>query len=470
MAAAIGIAKTATEIFLGVGEVSIDNFTFKLYYKWTVTMFIVSSVLVSTSQFFGEPIQCETAEDSIDDDVLNAFCWMYSSFDMPSSYTGSCARKRVDSTHLYNTYYQWVSIFLVAQAMLFYIPRCIWILQEGGLMGYLVKGTTGRVVENADEKKGNLLRNFQIHIHNKFSAYAFCFFFCELLNVILVIFAIFITHKFLNNQFLTYGLDVYLYFSLPPEERIRQETVNPMCEVFPKIAACDFHRYGMGGGMDNRFGICVLGLNMINDKVFVFIWYWYCLLIILGVIRIISRTSQIASSKVRYFLMKIKMNAYFGKHNHHMRHIQHYVLNCSIGDWFVLYQMSKNLNKRFFAEFIALTAMIVNPDPNIAPEEPEIFFSDEEIFRIKNFSSTEVSKDSDTKNGDEEEEGAEEEEEESSKPSNPFAKVEGDIEEASGASCLTGKQRMLIKNGKGAISAKHKAMVANAQVRRLKRR
>jgi hypothetical protein len=60
MAAALGIAKTATEIFLGVGEISIDNLTFKLYYKWSVTLFIVSSVLVSTSQFFGEPIQCET--------------------------------------------------------------------------------------------------------------------------------------------------------------------------------------------------------------------------------------------------------------------------------------------------------------------------------------------------------------------------------------------------------------------------
>ena len=65
MAAAIGIAKTATEIFLGVGEISIDNLTFKLYYKWSVTLFIVSSVLLSTSQFFGEPIQCETVSDRI---------------------------------------------------------------------------------------------------------------------------------------------------------------------------------------------------------------------------------------------------------------------------------------------------------------------------------------------------------------------------------------------------------------------
>ena len=54
------VGQTATEIFLGVGEVSIDNLTFKLHYKWTVTMFIISAVLVTTSQFFGEPISCET--------------------------------------------------------------------------------------------------------------------------------------------------------------------------------------------------------------------------------------------------------------------------------------------------------------------------------------------------------------------------------------------------------------------------
>ena len=31
----------------------------------------------------------------------------------------------------------------------------------------------------------------------------------------------------------------------------------------------------------------------------------------------------------------------------------------SIGDWFVLYQMNKNMNKRFFAEFVALLSMKV---------------------------------------------------------------------------------------------------------------
>ena len=80
------------------------------------------------------------AEDSVDDDVLNSFCWMYSSFDMPPTFTGPCNRKKYVGTHLYNTYYQWIPIFLAFIAALLYIPRCIWLMIEGGLMAYIVKG------------------------------------------------------------------------------------------------------------------------------------------------------------------------------------------------------------------------------------------------------------------------------------------------------------------------------------------
>ena len=59
MAATVGLIKGATEAILGIGEVSIDNFTFKLFYKWTVSIFITGSVTVFSSQFFGDPIHCE---------------------------------------------------------------------------------------------------------------------------------------------------------------------------------------------------------------------------------------------------------------------------------------------------------------------------------------------------------------------------------------------------------------------------
>ena len=60
MATEIEGIKEVTEAILGIGEVSIDNFTFKLFYKWSVSLFISGSVLVQASQFFGDPIACET--------------------------------------------------------------------------------------------------------------------------------------------------------------------------------------------------------------------------------------------------------------------------------------------------------------------------------------------------------------------------------------------------------------------------
>ena len=63
----------------------------------------------------------------------------------------------------------------------------------------------------------------------------------------------------------------------------------------------------------------------------------------------------IFSSKValyscfRYHLIKWKIRRYFKK-TENDRHIEHYIEHCSLGDWLVLYQMSRNMNKRFFAD------------------------------------------------------------------------------------------------------------------------
>ena len=49
------------------------------------------------------------------------------------------------------------------------------------------------------------------------------------------------------NQFLTYGYEVVVYYSLPSEEINMRGILNPMCEAFPRVASCTFHKYGTGG-------------------------------------------------------------------------------------------------------------------------------------------------------------------------------------------------------------------------------
>ena len=67
---------------------------------------------------------------------MKSYCWMYSTFNIPLKFEGNCARRTNDSRPIYNSYYQWVPIFLMVQAMFFYIPRVLWLMMEGG-EGYM---------------------------------------------------------------------------------------------------------------------------------------------------------------------------------------------------------------------------------------------------------------------------------------------------------------------------------------------
>ena len=46
-------------------------------------------------------------------------------------------------------------------AALFYIPRGVWLIMEGGLMKFLTRGASGRVVEDAARKREMLVKTFQ---------------------------------------------------------------------------------------------------------------------------------------------------------------------------------------------------------------------------------------------------------------------------------------------------------------------
>ena len=90
---------------------------------------------------------------------------MYADFNIPAHYTGPCSGKDnedIDGVprvgNIYNSYYQWVPIYLIFLAVLFYLPRCMWLVMEGGLMKFFGKGTTTRFIEDPEEKRDKLVK------------------------------------------------------------------------------------------------------------------------------------------------------------------------------------------------------------------------------------------------------------------------------------------------------------------------
>jgi len=376
MAELVGAVTKITSGFLEINSISIDNWGFKFFYKWTTTLLVFCSVLVTASQFFGSPIYCDAgaARGGIEQDVLESYCWMYSTWNIPKEYKGACSGGDQDDSHdtiVYNSYYQWVPLYLIFLSVLFYMPRCFWLMMEGGLMKFFGKGTTTRFIEDQDEKREKLVQFFCRNIHNKYNIYFCGFVFCELLNLVIVAVQFVITHRFLHYRFLTYGFQVWQYYLLPPEEQRMPGVKNPMCNAFPRIANCDYWRWGSGGRQESINAICILALNIINDKVFLVLWWWFLMLVIIGSVRIIYRVLQCRSSRLRYHLINMRMNRYFKKSSK-VAKIETFVCKCKLGDWFVLYQLSKNLNRPFFMDFLTqLSIRYTEKSAVVDEEDPE---------------------------------------------------------------------------------------------------
>ena len=143
-----------------------------------------------------------------------------------------------------------------------------------------------------------------------------------------------------------------------------------MCDAFPRVASCDYWRWGSGGQQENINAICILALNMINDKVFLILWWWFLFLAVIGAVRLVYRAAQILSSGLRFQLINLRMNRYF-KRSAKIVKIENYLNNAKLGDWFVLYQLSKNLNRPFFMDFLTVLSVRYAHGHVCDEEDPE---------------------------------------------------------------------------------------------------
>ena len=138
-------------------KVCIDNNVFRLHYKATFIVLLVCSLLVTSRQYIGDPIDCIVEE--IPNNVMDTYCWIHSTFSIPNAVVGSEGH---DIAHpgvappadleegeeiRYHKYYQWVCFTLFFQAILFYIPRYLWKTWEAGKVKMLVQDMNVPIVD-----------------------------------------------------------------------------------------------------------------------------------------------------------------------------------------------------------------------------------------------------------------------------------------------------------------------------------
>ena len=225
--------------------------------------------------------------------------------------------------------------------MFFYLSRYIWQASENGKVSMLVGKLQEPLLE--DEAKQNQIKEIvkYFHIHRgTHSIYAFKFFALEFFNFINVVFQIFFIDYFLDGEFQSFGLDVLSYTGLEYENR-----PDPMAKVFPKVTKCTFKKYGHSGTIEKLDGLCVLPLNIINEKIFIFIWFWLIFVASVSGCFLIFRICTFFGKQLRVDLIKMNGGESCRKPEI-MAVLEPKFLSWTekLGDWFLLHLICDNLN------------------------------------------------------------------------------------------------------------------------------
>lgn len=194
----------------------------------------------------------------------------------------------------------------------------------------------------ADKKKDQIdliVKYFTLH-RGQHGMYALRFFLCEVLNFVNVIGQIFFIDLFLDYEFSKYGMQVLEFMGEEAEDR-----PDPMAVVFPKVTKCTFHKYGPSGTVQLHDGLCVLPANIINEKIYIFIWLWLVGLAVITGVFLVYRIAVIAGPAIRVALIAVKGGKSTKRAEvEEILEPKAYNFFEKLGDWLVLHLVCKNLN------------------------------------------------------------------------------------------------------------------------------
>lgn len=335
---------------LRVSHVHIDSWVFRLHYSVTTTCMFAFSLIISAKQYVGNPINCIHTKD-IPEEVFNTYCWIHSTYTIPSAFWKrigfDVAHPGVDKTidpeeRRYHKYYQWVCFCLFFQAILFYVPRWLWKNWEAGKVAALRMDLNLGIISEVEKKlKKKLLIEYMYSNLKHHNFWAYRYFFCELLALINVGGQMLLLDRFFDGTFFTYGIEVMSFADRDQEDRI-----DPMIYVFPRMTKCTFHKFGTSGNIEKHDALCILPLNIVNEKIYIFIWFWLLLLGLLSFLVLVYRVVIIFSPYIRAFVLRLRYRRV-------KRECIEMVIGKSyVGDWFLIYLMGQNIDSVIFKDVI----------------------------------------------------------------------------------------------------------------------
>uniref|UniRef100_A0AC35UI57 Innexin n=1 Tax=Rhabditophanes sp. KR3021 TaxID=114890 RepID=A0AC35UI57_9BILA len=287
-----------------------DNVDWLNYYV-TSMMLAFFSLMISAKQYFGSPIQCWNPSEFTGSwsSYAEQLCFIQSSYYVPfENEIPTDAYSRRDQV----TYYRWVPIVLALQAIFFFLPNWLWnmchkqttvnprsivaeVRKSVGLNGkareeeidglaHHISDVLGQFNHNCIKKVSTaqsgynatatlellslaqILRNIKGYLYciliKIISAMYLCTKLCYVINAVG---QLLVLNHFLGGDYLSWGFQTM--FEIARGEGVRES------EIFPRVIMCDFKVRNLGQNQAHSVQ-CVIMMNMINEKLYLFLYFW----------------------------------------------------------------------------------------------------------------------------------------------------------------------------------------------------
>ncbi|KAH8400464.1 hypothetical protein KR222_000952 [Zaprionus bogoriensis] len=371
--------------YLQFKSIRIYDAVFTIHSKCTVVILLTCSLLLSARQYFGDPIQCISEEKNIN--YVQSYCWTMGTYivkldnfssqrqlgQLPAAlpavrggrsgrlslrrladYNEEYARAmsiaegvgpeiRGQTQREYLRYYQWVIILLLFQAFVFYFPSCLWKVWEGQRLKQLCSEVGEALLseQTYNTRLRLLVKYFTTDYEDMHYCYMAKYVFCELLNFVISVLNILALEVFLNGFWTKY---LHALATIPLYDWDSWNRISS--QVFPKIAKCEVLKYGASGTANIMDNLCILPLNILNEKIFVCLWCWFLLMALVSGLNLLCRLATMVSRTLRELMIRSQLR-YMTR-----QHVQRVFRELTIGDWFLLMKVSVNVNPMLFRDLM----------------------------------------------------------------------------------------------------------------------
>lgn len=327
------------------------NLTFRLG-KFNFAFFMCLVAIFSAKTYFSDPIDCTIETSRIPKSHVDSFCWLMGTYTR-QGFIGTISDNSTEfgfgqpqpqAPKTYQRYYQWMVFVYFFMGLSYILPLFLWKSWEGGLMCRLCNDLHSPLHEKywTKETRDHVLAYF-VHARRgtKHQKYAFCYFVCQLLNLAICIGNILVVEVMFDGFWERFypAITALIPFDY------NKWTVTT-AELFPRMAQCEYFNIGSSGSTQRYDLLCLMPLNIINEKVFAFLFFWLIVVTALAALDVFSGILVMSSHYIR--VRKLADLMYDGNLDV-VNRASNYAAR---GEFFVLYLFGKNVTPYVFNDLM----------------------------------------------------------------------------------------------------------------------